>query len=103
MELALRDQAVANGCLNGEFGFSVQQALLDISANPATGDMALPLARALREDRFRRETHTIFSRLAKETKVAPLEVIRASLQEVYQPEIDLFVRIEQPHRLKKVA
>ncbi|MDO5030418.1 MAG: hypothetical protein Q4E11_07530 [Corynebacterium sp.] len=103
MGLALYDQAVANGSLNGEFGFSVQQALLDIATNQSTGDMALPLAKALREDRFRNETCAIFSRLAKETKTAPLETIQASLKEVYQPEIDLFLRIEQPHRRLKEA
>ncbi|QPR31573.1 hypothetical protein I6H48_04390 [Corynebacterium amycolatum] len=102
--LALRDQSVANGSLNGEFGRGVQLAILDIDTDRSTGDMAFPLAKSLREDRFRAETCAIFSRLAKETKTAPLETIQASLQEIYQPEIDLFVRIEHPHRrLKEVA
>lgn len=102
--LALQDQSVANGAMNGEFGRGVQLAIRDIAVDQSTGDMAFPLARSLREDRFRTETCAIFTRLAKEAKTAPLEGIRASLQKVYQPEIDLFVRIDHPHRrLKEVA
>ncbi|AYX80931.1 hypothetical protein EGX79_01250 [Corynebacterium jeikeium] len=102
--IALQDRSVANGSLNGEFGRGVQLALLDIATDQSTGDMAFPLAKRLREDRFRAETCAIFTRLAKETKTAPLATIQTSLQEIYQPEIDLFVRIEHPHRrLKKVA
>lgn len=102
--IALQDRSVANGSLNGEFGHGVQLALLDIATDQSTGDMAFPLAKSLREDRFRAETCAIFTRLAKEAKTAPLESIRATLQAIYQPEVDLFSRIEHPHRrLKKVA
>ncbi len=102
--LALQDQSVANGSMNGEFGRGVQLAVLDIAVDQSTGDMAFPLAKSLREDRFRAETCAIFSRLIKETKTAPLESIQTTLQEIYRPEVDLFSRIERPRRrLKKVA
>lgn len=87
--LAVHDYLTSVGAFVGEFGYAVQQAMLDISDTKSTGDDAFPLALKLREDTFRRRTVILGKRLAQEGETAPRETILDILAEAYGPLIAL--------------